>query len=695
MAIDMNKKILVFGGTLEGRLLSEYLASKEVLTKVCVATSYGESLLKEQPYLDILAKRLTKEEMVSLMESDRPKVVVDATHPYAAMVTKNIKEACESSHTPYIRLLRPSDLGEKKGESTIYVESTEEAVAYLEQTKGNIFLTTGSKELVKFTKLTGYKNRIFARVLSLSSVVLEATEMGIEGKHLICMQGPFTYDTNKAMMEQVGADILVTKESGTVGGFVEKYEAALALGMQVVVITRPKEKEEGTKVSSRLDGEECVFDFLSCKDYLMELFQVTDEEEKEISIVGIGMGDSDTITVGAKKTIEKAQLLIGARRMLEAVAREDQVIYGEYNPEKVKAYIDSHPQYQKIVIVQSGDVGFYSGAKKLIEVLGKEVKVISGISSPVYFCGKLQIPWSDVKMASLHGRSDNLIGYIKAHKKVFSLIGECDKIAKLCQKLVNYGMGDVNVSIGERLSYPDEKIRQGQAKDFTDVVTDSLAVVLIENKEAEKKRVNAGIPDEAFLRDKVPMTKEEVRTISIGKLQLQKDSVLYDIGAGTGSVSIEAALRMENGSVYGIEKKPAAVELLYKNKKLFGADCLEIIEGLAPQAMMELPVPTHAFIGGSSGNLKEIMEVLLDKNPRIRVVINAITLETIAEALDCVKTLPVTQVDIASVTIGKSENLGSYHLLRGMNPVYVISCTGDGTLTYDQTEMGEKKGKVG
>ena len=123
-------------------------------------------------------------------------------------------------------------------------------------------------------------------------------------------------------------------------------------------------------------------------------------------------------------------------------------------------------------------------------------------------------------------------------------------------------------------------------------------------------------------------------------------------------------------------EKDEAIDLLEQNKRKFGTDNLEIIKGLAPEALEGLPAPTHAFIGGSSGNLKEILEVLLEQNPRVRVVINAIALETVAEAMQCLKSMAFTDVDIAQVSVAKGKKLGSYEMMMGQNPVYIFSCTG-------------------
>ena len=166
--------------------------------------------------------------------------------------------------------------------------------------------------------------------------------------------------------------------------------------------------------------------------------------------------------------------------------------------------------------------------------------------------------------------------------------------------------------------------------------------------------------------------------MSLAKLGLKEDSICYDVGAGTGSVSIEIAKRAWKGRVWAIEKKPLAVELLKKNRLKFKAENLEIIEGMAPEALEDLEVPTHAFIGGSSGNMERILQLLLKKNPRVRIVINCIALETVAETLACLKHLPVEKTEILQLAVSKAKAVGSYHMMMGENPIYIISCTGVG-----------------
>lgn len=652
-------KAIVFAGTTEGYAICNFLAENGVSVYACAATEYGGSLLEENPFLHVSAGRLKTEDMEELFQKETPEIVLDATHPYAAEVTKNIRKACENAGVRYQRVLRPE--GERSSEA-VYVESPEEAAEFLSGTEGNIFLTTGSKELAKFTVIPDYKERLFARVLSIPSVIQSCAELGVEGKHLIGMQGPFSAEINEAMLRQFQCSYLVTKDTGLAGGFPEKIEACQRCGATPVIIGRPL-KEEGLSLPE-------------ARGFLAKFFDL--KLSQKISLVGIGMGAEKTLTLEGKKAFDEAELLIGAKRMTEAVQKPGQKVLHEYRSEKIVEYIKAHPEYRTVAIALSGDVGFYSGAKKLVDLLEGNVEVICGISSVVYFMAKIGLSWDDAKIVSAHGRKCNLVSLIRHNPKVFSILGTEDGVASLAKKLVYYGMGDVTLYVGENLSYENEKIFHDKAENLTEYRGDALSVVTAYNGAAAPLSAVHGIRDEEFLRGKAPMTKEEVRTVSLSKLRLAEDSVCYDVGAGTGSVSVEMALRAWNGEVYAIEKKEDALGLLKENKQKFAVDNLKIIPGTAPEAMVELPVPTHAFIGGSSGNMNEIVKLLLEKNPKVRIVINCITLETVTEAMNAIRDFDLTDVDIVQLGAARSKSIGRYHMMMGENPIYIISCSGRG-----------------
>lgn len=652
-------KAIVFAGTTEGNEISHFLSANKVPVLVCVATEYGLKSLEKNAFLTVQAKRLDRDQMQQLFDREKPEMVLDATHPYAAEVTANIYAACQNTGVTYVRILR--EKGAHK--EAVYVENTQEAAEYLMRTTGNILLTTGSKELSVFTKIPQYQNRVFARVLSLPSVIETCRALGFEGRNLIAMQGPFSKELNTATLKQYDCRYLVTKDSGKAGGFEEKVQAAAECGVVPVIIGRPLQ-EEGLSVKE-------------CKRMLTEKFDLY--PSPHVTLLGIGMGSKETLTVEGQKAVEDADLIIGAKRIADAVALSGQDVFYEYRSAEIAKYIKTHPEYEKVVIALSGDVGFYSGAKGLLEVLDENPEVICGISSVVYFMSKIGLSWDDAKIVSAHGRDCNLLSMIRTNQKVFAILGTSDGVALLAQKLTAYGMGNVRIYIGENLSYESEKILERPAEELADYRGDALSVICVWNPEARRSPVTHGLPDDVFTRGKAPMTKTEVRTVSLTKLCLEEDSVCYDIGAGTGSVSVEMALRAAQGSVYSIEKKEDALELLEENKKKFVLDHMYIIPGTAPDAMKDLPAPTHAFIGGSSGNMKEIIELLLKKNPEVRMVINCITLETVGETLDCIKEMKADhlawkwETEVVQLGVARSKEIGRYHMMMGENPIYIIT----------------------
>lgn len=661
-------KVILFGGTTEGNETAEFLAEHQVETLVCVATEYGATRMKESPYLRISSTRLDEQAMEALIEAEKPEIVVDATHPYAKEVTANIKAACRAENTEYMRLLRDVTGEGSEAADAVFVDSVDEAAEYLAGTEGVIFAATGSKELHKYTVIPGYRERVVARVLSTPGVAAECAELGFQGENLICMQGPFSRELNVAMLKAKKAGYLVTKVTGRAGGYEEKIEAAREAGCVCVIVGRP-ETEEG-------------MGFYQCKGELCRRFSI--KTNRTVVLAGIGMGSRDSMTEEAAKAIEEAELIVGARRMVEACSSSDKDILVEYDSRKIAEYIEEHPEYERITVLLSGDTGFYSGARKLTKVLeaaGCQVRQIAGVSSVSYFMSRIGESWDDAVIVSNHGREASLIPLIRDNEKVFSILGKKTDVADLAEKLIYYGLDKVKFYVGERLSYAEEKIQTGCAADFEHYENDPLCVICAVNEDYKNTRINklARRRDEEFIRAKVPMTKFDVRNASIARLNLEEDSVCYDVGSGTGSVSIEMAVIASKGHVYGIEKKEEAVALAEENKRKFMCDNFTIVPGLAPEAMEELPAPTHVFIGGSSGNMREIVASVCRKNPSARFVINCIALESMTQALDCSREFALEgSVEISQITSAEGHKVGPYTMMKGENPIYVIAFTGKG-----------------
>lgn len=397
------------------------------------------------------------------------------------------------------------------------------------------------------------------------------------------------------------------------------------------------------------------------------------ETEKKVYLIGIGLGTCDGLTKEAGKHLQEGDVFLGAGRMLEILPESCTRRFESFYPEEMGAYLRSHHDWKKACILLSGDVGFYSGAKRLVEELADfTLELVPGISSLVAFCARLQISWEDISFGSMHGRKDNTIARIRQNTYTFALLGGKDSLLELCGKIRYYQMEDIILHVGERLGYPQERIVHGTASEVLDMSFDNLLVVVAENPSPERD-VRAEIPDELFIRGKVPMTKCEVRTVSVQKMGLTRDSILYDIGAGTGSVSIQAGLFYPDCEVFAIEQRPEARKLIEQNKQKFAVDNVTVVAGHAPEILGELPVPTHVFVGGSNGKLRSILQSVYEKNPDTVVVMNFISLENLAELTNLVKEWQLKGVQMVQLIVSKSEEIGNSHLMMGQNPVTIVT----------------------
>ncbi len=651
-------KVLLFSGTEEGRYLAQWMTDNGVDVLVKVATDYGAAVNSSDVNVSV-GSCGGVEGISKLIKSEKIGLVIDATHPYASNITQHASEACKKTGADYLRVIR----NESSYSGVKLVDSVKGAVDYLTDKEGIIFVSTGSKEAAEYTRIPDFRNRVALRVLSVKKSVDDCIGLGFEGKNLICAQGPFSKEMNLAMFRQSGAKYLVTKDSGNMGGFDEKYEAAKELGMEIVLVARPKD----------VDGVE----FDEAKRILAKRFSIESPKTKrKVSLIGIGIS-KETYTKVASDRVRDADLVIGARRMLESAETEGKTTLEEYISDKIVRYLEENKKFSNIAVLFSGDIGFYSGATKLGIALNKDefdVEYVCGISSVVYFCSRIGETWQDVHLISGHGREVNIIGNVDRYRKVFSLLQNGDSVRSLCDDLERYGLGDVKVTIGCDFGSEDERIFSGKPSEIRDKDFGQLCVALIINDDA--RNLVSGISDADFIRGDAPMTKSEIRMLSVAKLRLDDDSIIYDVGAGTGSVSIELAQSAINGKVYAIEMKDAAADLIEQNKLKFRTPNVEVIRGTAPESMKDLPAPTHAFIGGSSGNLKDIVRCLLEKNPKIRMVINAVTLETIGEIVSVIKELNLNEEETISVSVDRTRKVGRYHLMDAQNPVYISVVSG-------------------
>lgn len=717
--IGLNR-VLIFAGTTEGRTLSEYLSENRIEHTVCVATEYGEEVLSVSPYMTIHQGRMGVSEMEKLMQTGSFAAVVDATHPYAVEVTANIREASQEAKLPYLRLKRCLDT-ETEG-SVFYFHSNEECVDALEKTEGNILLTTGSKELATYCSRPLVKERLYVRILPGMESISICTELGIKGKQMIAMQGPFSTEMNEAILHQYEIACMVTKKSGRQGGYPEKLEAARRAGIPVYVI-EPAGTERGysmEEVCEKLQLLLCVeksvsVDKSKAVDNIMEK-KITDvpkaesgiemvtpskaeaendvtagkvDNKMDIILAGIGMGASKGLTREVYDAIESADILLGAKRLIEPykprMEKKPYYLGKDIVPYLENLILQSTGKRYRVVVLFSGDSGCYSGCQALARCLHEavaekrffaDIRILPGISSVSYLASCIGESYHDAAILSMHGKLlPDLARRIQENEKTFLFMSGVKDMRKLGTALTEAFMDDCIITAGYQLSYEDEEIRKLTPKECLACEKEGLYICFIYNPHPKKRPLTPGIADEEFIRGKVPMTKKEIREVSICKLRLYPGAVVYDIGSGTGSVAVEMADMSPDIEVFALEQKPEAVELIEKNKEKFHLDNITVIRTKAPEGLMDLKMPTHAFIGGSGGNMKEIIETLHQINPGMRIVINAVSIETLCEIKEILMAYPVCDTEFVQLQVSRVKELGAYHMMQAENPIFVCAFT--------------------
>ena len=377
----------------------------------------------------------------------------------------------------------------------------------------------------------------------------------------------------------------------------------------------------------------------------------------KITLVGIGGGTFDSVTMQGAEALHEATLIIGAKRLLENLpdfCTQNRIAM--YKIGEILSVLETTKE-QNIALVYSGDTGFYSGASALCRELDERhigYTVIPGVSSVQLLSAAIHEPWQNWNLVSAHGCACDPVAACSMGKPTFFLTGGEVTPAVICAKLTEAGLGDVQAVVGENLGTPQQKISKNAVRKISESVFAPLCVLLVESCEVPVQRV-PGLPDEAFIRGKTPMTKQEVRAAALAKLAVKPTDILWDIGAGTGSVSIEMALAAPLGYVYAVECDAAACSLIKQNRdKLTG-----------------LPAPDAVFIGGSKGNLPEIIDAVLTANPSARLCVSAIALETLQTALSSFSTHGMT-AQITQIAISRSSSVGNLHLMKANNPVFLI-----------------------
>lgn len=417
---------------------------------------------------------------------------------------------------------------------------------------------------------------------------------------------------------------------------------------------------------------------------------------RKVTIIGAGPGNPDLLSRAALDAIDIADVVIGAHRALVGIDVPPDVVRCELvKTADIVAALTDAASWQRAVVVMTGDVGLFSGARRLVEALSDDaqvdVRVVPGISSASYLAARLARPWQDWRFASAHGVACDIVAEAERAGELFLATSGGEDPSRLSGELVQAGFGDARVTVAERLSYPDERITCATASEIAGQTFDDLNVMLIEfaggagspagASRAASSRwpyASSGIPDELFIRGDVPMTKQEVRAVALAKLRLTATDTVWDVGAGTGSVSIEAALVARAGSVWAVERNAAGVRLIRENADAFGCGNVHAVPGVAPEALAKLPVPDAVFVGGSAGELPSIVKAALEKNSQVRLCVPCVTVETLTEACALLSGSRFKGFEACQVSAARAEAVGSHHLMKAQNPVFLVSARGAG-----------------
>ncbi len=386
-------------------------------------------------------------------------------------------------------------------------------------------------------------------------------------------------------------------------------------------------------------------------------------------LIGAGMGTPDMLTAQARAAIERADAVVGTQRLAEGLSGIRPDIRAVGFAQLASAALESGG---RTAILLSGDTGFFSAAKKLRETLAPqgEVRLLPGMSSLQVFCAKIGASYDDAVLCSVHGReADAVLGMVSYHANVIALTGGKHRAHDVCRTLARSGLRHVRVTVGENLGAPEERIVSGTPEQLIEMEFDDLCIMQVCNDRPAD--ASHALRDADFVRGEVPMTKQEVRWLACDLLSVRPTDVVYDIGAGTGSVTMELARRACHGQVYAIECKADALELIARNRVHTGNYHVQIVEATAPDGLEALPTPDCVFIGGSRGHMGDIIRALLVRNPHVRIVLSAIALESVHDAIQSLTENGI-QPEISCVNVSRARVVGPYHMMTAQNPVYLI-----------------------
>lgn len=419
----------------------------------------------------------------------------------------------------------------------------------------------------------------------------------------------------------------------------------------------------------------------------------------KIVLIGIGYrplnGRAADVLRHAGVVLASSRLLDVFRRYHEYDAVKDLITVIDKVPDTIAFLRDRTPQspHEPLVLLASGDPLFFGIGRRMIEEFGSErVEILPDLSSMQEAFARIRLAWDDAFCISVHGGPDiakrrtlpyevaDIPGLAARHGKLAVLTDRVNSPRVIAEALLAaFGVqeADFVFHVCEKLGYPDERIWSGTIDEAARLSFADPNVVIVQRRSpasggASPGEIHFGLKEEEIAHSRGLITKDEVRAVAIHKLRLPQRGVLWDIGAGSGSVSIEAARMVPGLKVCAVERSEEQIAHLTANRSTFGARNLEILQGSAPDALTALPAPDRVFIGGSGGNLGAILLTVQERMTSGIVVINAATLETLNEAVTELEKLGFA-VEVSEISVSRAKPVAGKRLMAALNPIYVVS----------------------
>lgn|GEM_PF-19311 len=705
------KKVFLFSGTEEGKRLARRLGAAGIETTVAVSEEYG-TVIPEEPGkevpVELIHRDIDEAEMVSFIRSVDPGIVVDATHPYALEASRRVRNAAEQAGIPYIRMKRRSkDAPDRK---VFLFSESKDVVTALEKTSGNVLITTGADSLKEYAEREGLKDRLYVRIPPEDRSIEICDSLGIPRERIIAMKGPFSKEINRATFLNYEIRHLVTKQSDRSGNFVEKVFAAQETETAVYVLGMPQ--EDGIPYGEVLDR-------------LGELFSIElrDTVTINVSLVGVGPGNTDCMTAEAERAIREADVLFGTSKLPETFRSGKQVypyVRGEEILPRLEQLLWEARQgdpHVRAAVLLPGDTGFHSGSMGLIFYLTNwrrrmllsdtgridmRIRTYPGISPVQLMAARLQDHWDHAFVGDLSGEETTLqevFERLPYEKRTYLLATGVEDVEQLRKWVLEKDPERERYSLyaGYQLSMREERIfaDEGQrpgigAEDaicdpFPDILPEGAYTIMIRNcapaseDGGEEVQVLTGLSNDEFLREKeIPLILEEVRTIALSKLRITEPAVVYDIGSNSGSISVELGRLLKNSKIYAIEKEKERADLVRRNIKHLSAHSVTVVEGEAPDILEELPAPTHLLVEGAEGGLFRILQTVFNRSPGARAVVLADTLELKSELAQLLSgSIPteytILEPEYIELNVSHNRKLGRHHAMKADNPVAILA----------------------